>query len=1594
MGRAPWKHVLVATIFLLSFLKTQGQNTDCVTAQVICSDGPIVFRPNGGGIDDFADTTKNNPGCLKGNFSGLNVENQSAWYYFSFNDSMPPNSVIEFTISPGIVPGEITPDYDFAIFGPDVKCDSLGYPRRCSFAYELCDLCPETGLGKGAMDESEPARESDGFVAPMVVQPGEGFYLMLDNFNFNGTRTVFTLTWGGSAAPYLNCLANPTCRNKTVDAGDDMQFCQNPAPFKLNATAKNVSNQVKYEWLGTPQALSFLNSKTVVQPTVTIPAGFSGSLDYILSIKDGDCIIADAITVNIIPVAPAQLRADTVICQGETTTISLSSVYQSYRWSTGVVNPTITVNTGGTYSVTVSNGGNCSSTGSIVINQRELPKPIIEGGGKLCSGESLTLRTDTDYRSYFWSNGRTTDSILVDRGGNYSVTVTDIDGCRGTGSFAVTEFSNPIPEITGATSFCQGKSTTLATTLPYPDYSWSSGENSPTITKNTAGLFTVTVTDANGCKGSAGTSITQNDLPSLTIEGDQAFCQNDSTQLSATTNATQITWSNGATTPEISVNVSGSYTVTVSNAEGCQKSDTISITQQPVPQPFITDSITICPENSATLETQSAFASYRWSTGDTTATIKVLQPGSYSVAVTDDLGCTGSATLTVDVFPVTPAPTIAGLRNFCPDNGTTLTTNGNYANYNWSNGDTTASTQIFTSGTYTLIVQDVNGCTSQDSVSVQAFQVTAPASDTIAFCSGTSADLNPGGNYINYNWSNGSTQPNIQVNTPGVYGLTVTDINNCTSSATYTAQENALPQFAIQGEDRFCKGSSIQLSVPPGFQSYQWSNNAATENITIQTAGNYIVTVTDVNNCTNIQAITITELPLPAPIISGVDRLCANEQGILSVNPGFVNYLWSDGTQQATLNITQGGNYVVTVTDSNNCQGSAMAEVASFPNPTVAITADSLFCEGNSASIKATKGLAAYQWSDGSTLDSIVTMTSGVYSLTVTDVNGCKASYSTRITQVSAPIANAGPDQTLDCDTKSVQLGTTPNGQGAYRFQWQGPAINTSNSNTPQPTINQAGTYQLMIVDTLSGCQSQVASVQVADLSYTPQIALQLQDTLDCNTASVTITASNSRAGNGISYQWYNNQHEALQNQQDSTLQTSQPGKYYFEIKDALTGCQAIDSIQVTADFDPAFVEAGNGNTLNCNTSVVTLAGSTSSTAAHILFRWTAPDGNRISNQLTTDVTQPGLYILTITNMKNGCSNRDSVEVALDRTPPVVSAGADQSLDCNEKSASLQGNGSNSDTYYSWTANNTFVFDDPNQLSQTVDQAGLYILEARNLQNGCIAKDSVVVLDNSDYPTKVDLQVIDPTCFGLQDGQIQITGITGGEGPYFFSLNGSPMETVQQFSNLNAGRYQLRVEDLKGCSYETSVTLKDQIELKVELGPDTTIRLGDIIDLEAFVNIPTQNIVNLVWEGEDKFGDCVERCWLQTVAPKVNTPYKVTVTNKQGCQAIDTINVKVLSSRSIYVPTGFTPNGDGYNDVFVIYGGREVVQIKYMRIFNRWGNQVFYDHDFRPNDPTHGWDGNIAGAKEPNSSVFAWIAEIEFKDGKIELFSGDITLIK
>jgi hypothetical protein len=489
------------------------------------------------------------------------------------------------------------------------------------------------------------------------------------------------------------------------------------------------------------------------------------------------------------------------------------------------------------------------------INPCTTTQATITAGGSttFCQGGSVTL-TASNGSAYQWSNGATSKSITVTTSGSYVVTVTTTGVGSSTSSpVSVTVLSLPTATVTagGPTTFCQGGTVTL-TGSAGSSWLWTPGnQTSQAITVSTSGTYSVRVTGSNGCtKVSSNANVTVNSIPTSTITagGATTFCQGGSVNLSASTGSSYL-WSPGnQTTQTINVTAGGSYTVRVTNSNGCTKvSSATSVTVNALPTATITPSGSLSiPSGGNVTLTSSTGTSYLWSPGNqTTKSITVNTAGSYSVRVTNSAGCTkvSSPAVVTIVGAGTATITPSGPTTFCQGGSVSLSANTG-TSYLWSNGATTKTITVSTSGSYTVTVY--NGATPSVSPATTVTVLSLPtatisASGPTTFCSGGSVTLTSSAN-AGYLWSPGNqTSQSITASASGTYNVVVTGSNGCTKAAT------AVPVTVTT-----CGG----CSAPYGLVTTNVNSNSATVSWTNPNSGQTQFQVKLKNMTTNYLYIT------------------------------------------------------------------------------------------------------------------------------------------------------------------------------------------------------------------------------------------------------------------------------------------------------------------------------------------------------------------------------------------------------------------------------------------------------------------------------------------------------------------------------------------------------------------------------------------------------------------------------------------------------------------------------------------------------------------------------------------------------------------
>jgi len=611
-----------------------------------------------------------------------------------------------------------------------------------------------------------------------------------------------------------------------------------------------------------------------------IPAGFSAGSNYLLRVRSSSPAYSSIVRCTPITISAAptvSVTGNATICSGGDTLLTASGA-STYAWTplTGLSSGTgasVTANpaTTTTYSVIGTNVAGCSDTAVTTITVSSSSAPVITGNDSICAGSSTTL-TASGSGTFAWSSGGTAASETVSPAvtTTYSVTVSDVNGCTGMDSVTVTVNNLPTAGISGTTNICAGNSTTL-TASGGGTYAWSSGGSATAETVSPASTtsYTVTITDGNGCTDTASATVTVNPQPAPSISGSTTICAGQSTTLTASGSGT-FSWSSGGTNASetLSPSATTSYTVTLTDVNGCSGIDSATVIVNALPAPAISGNTTICAGASTTL-TASGSGSFSWSSGGTSAS-ETLSPAtttSYTVTLTDGNGCSGVDSATVTVNPL-PAATISGGGPICAGQSATLTAGGG-GTYAWSSGGSSASETVTPTSTttYTVTVTDTNGCTDTASATVTVNPLpNATISGSTSICNGQSTTLTAGGSGA-YQWSTGATSASITVTPAGntSYTLVVTDpLSGCTSSSSVQVTVLSQPIASVTGDTSICAGSTTLLTASGG-SSFTWSTGQSSGSISAApaTSTTYSVIVSN-GACADTASIQVTVNALPA----------------------------------------------------------------------------------------------------------------------------------------------------------------------------------------------------------------------------------------------------------------------------------------------------------------------------------------------------------------------------------------------------------------------------------------------------------------------------------------------------------------------------------------------------------------------------------------------------------------------------------------------------------------------------------------------------------------------------------------------------------
>lgn len=1063
-------------------------------------------------------------------------------------------------------------------------------------------------------------------------------------------------------------------------------------------------------------------------------------------------------------------------CHGDSTggvdiTVTGGVPPYSYLWNTSQTTEDLRNLKAGIYEVVVRDSEGCTEVSSTkVVEPAALSITFDEVNNLRCSGDyggaiNINVQGGKQPYIYQWSNGASTQDIAGIQAGNYSVQVTDVNGCRSSISAKITEPDALAVTLASSKNVMNhgGSNGSIDITVsggvaPYK-YKWSNNSTEQDISNLPAGAYSVRVTDASGCAKIMNVTITQPSPLIVKLDNTRNIsCYGDKTgeiNISVMGGIPPYTykWSNGAATEDISDVPADKYSVIVTDANGHQQSTEATLTQPPAfkAQLVSVTDISCYGDKTGVIDVNAEGGvqpyRYRWSSGQVSQDLDLVPAGDYTVKVLDANQCEQDVAATIKQ-PEQLSLAFGKVTDVkCMGDSTgiiDISVSGGVApyKYKWSNGSATQDLNNVKAGTYSVSVTDSKGCIGQLDTRVTEPRLLTLIENSVknVDCNGNntgsiSLHVSGGVTPYRYRWNTGDSLLNITDRKAGTYNLKVTDANGCSASYSKIITEPSKLVRSLQGVTNIlCYGDSkgaVNIDVSGGMvpYSYRWSNGATTQDLIDVRAGKYSVLIKDANGCTDSLSAVINENPVLTANVKVTNIKCyAQKTGVvdLSVEGGVAPYTfkWSNGVATQNISALVSGNYSVIIKDSKGCVKSMDAQVTEPPRFTATLESDkNLNCFGENTgavNVRVSGGVTPYRykWSNGDTTRNISSLPIGKYTLTATDANGCIQTVSTTLTQ--PPKINFSVKSVKDVlchgDSEGAIDISVSGGIGPFGYKW------SNNATTQDIQGVTAGKYSVQITDG-NGCQNKLE----AEIRQPQPLTLKLDTVANilCNgdrKGSINLTVSG-----GVSpytYSWSNG--------------------------------------AVTEDISQ-------------------LAAGT--------YTATVFDSKGCSKTITANITEPPVLEAKLTGVKHiSCFGDKAGAVSIDVTGGVKPYT------------------------FKWSNGSS---------SQNISNvsAGTYTVEIID-KNGCSQKITAVINQPPKLSSTLTLAK-NVSCFNGSDGLINVT-VTGGTAPFTYKWNNGA--TTQDLMNVAAGSYSLLIADASGCR-DSSIraTLKEPVLLEAKLNKVTDI---------------------------------------------------------------------------------------------------------------------------------------------------------------------------
>ena len=1199
-----------------------------------------------------------------------------------------------------------------------------------------------------------------------------------------------------------------------------------------------------------------------------------------------------------------------------------------------------------------------------------------------CTQNGFNITAPAGLASYAWSgpgiSNANTSSIYVTQSGVYTVTMTTIGTAPCTFTMDTTITISPVLANSANFTF---DSTCLGNTTYFHDQSSSTGTitswawdfnntgttnstlQNPSYTYPAAGTYHTKLTiTVGGCTSDTVLPVVIGNPPTSTFTASGPVCIGQLSTIRYTgnglpTDSFNWTFSGGTV---VSGSGRGPYTV----KWGTPGTKTISL--------VVSEGTCMSPRtNVPVIVLQNPNA------GPDDTVSCIILPGGIGTLNAVDTIAADSGTWTAQANNPTPSPTITN-----------------------TTGAHTTVTNFSVAGTYNFVWTNSQGCSDTAAILVTAKPNAGPDKTvTCALLPGGSTSMSAVGQGT---WSAIASPPNpgnaniIARNNPntiinaftasGVYSFVWTNASGCTDTATVTVTQQptiALPNAA------YCLGGNTTLTpvVTPAGGTFFWSTTDTTPSIFVDTTVNSVFHVVyTLGTCSANTSASVTVYPLPLATVTTIPSVCTADNGFAIAHPtagtpGYT-YSWSPpGGSNDTLDNLSPNNYQVTVTDINQCTVTASGTVG-LQTPDITVTEVSqhnLKCFNdatgdiyiNSVDIARNSGayIYSYAWSNFSNAPNLLHVQAGPYTVTVTDQFGCTGTLTDTLTQpapLTASLTFTDP-QCFGYANGTDSLIDPSGGSGAYYYAWSTiPAQNTQGA-----TGLLAGLYTVSMTDD-SACLLTLTNTLTNPLQIAFANPTIVQPScFGFNNGSIVVYPQN-----GIGKYTYIWSTVPTQNTQQAIGLIS--GFYTVTVTDSNT-CTATETIFVNQP-SPLSVTISPVNILCFGYNDGSATADPEGGTPPYSYLWSTTDTtSTISNRVI------GNYDVTVSDNNACTATTTTVLTQPTKVTDVLRAMRD--------SCPFTATGQIFDSASGGVGSFTYVLDSNGTTFQTNTTGifpglicGFYTVIATD-QNGCPVTDTITV-PNAPFNYYTDT-AISTTCYGPQykDGIIHVEGYAIPNGPFQYSLDGGPLGYLTDFYHLASGLHSIYVVDNYGCDTTFTIVVPEPLPPSLQILPgDSTIEPGATLQLSnSFGPYSPDSIKTYLWSPSDGLS-CID-CPSPLASPySRQTVYSLVITYNQGCVDTAFVTINVKGEPPLYIPNAFTPNGNGTNDKWYVFGSG-IKDIKIM-IFDRWGEKVYESYD-----QFEGWDGTYKGQFQ-SPGVYIYEVQIVYLDG-VQIFrNGSITLIR